>query len=161
MSLPLDPLAGGTVFKPPPEELPELLPEEAVGLLDRLELLSEEPESLLFAAFSFASASAFAFSSAAFFAASSAFRRSSSALMIAFSSSSSLASSEFCCLINALYAAASCFAFAICASKSFDWDFSHRSSAAWKPVPLPAHISAFPGRSFYLPNRSFSVQPLL
>ena len=28
MSLPLDPLAGGTVFKPPPEELPE---EEASG----------------------------------------------------------------------------------------------------------------------------------
>ena len=107
MSLPLDPLAGGTVFKPPPEELPELLLElELPELLDRLELLSEELESLLFAPFSFASASAFAFSSAAFFAASSAFRRSSSALMIAFSSSSSLASSEFCCLINALYAAA-------------------------------------------------------
>ena len=28
MSLPLDPLAGGTVFKPPPEELPELLLED-------------------------------------------------------------------------------------------------------------------------------------
>ena len=79
MSFPLDPLAGGTVFKPPPEELPELLPEEEElsELLERLELLSEEPESLLFAPFSFASASAFAFSSAAFFAASSAFRRSS------------------------------------------------------------------------------------
>ena len=78
MSLPLDPLAGGTVFKPP-EELPELLPEEEElsELLERLELLSEAPESLLFAAFSFASASAFAFSSAAFFAAYSAFRRSS------------------------------------------------------------------------------------
>ena len=102
MSLPLDPLAGGTVFKPPPEELPELLLElELPELLDRLELLSEELESLLFAPFSFASASAFAFSSAAFFAASSAFRRSCSALMIAFSSSSSHASSEFCCLINA------------------------------------------------------------
>ena len=71
MSLPLDPLAGGTVFKPPPEELPELLPEEEElsELLERLELLSEAPESLLFAPFSFASASAFAFSSAAFFAA--------------------------------------------------------------------------------------------
>ena len=76
MSLPLDPLAGGTVFKPP-EELPELLLEEE----ELPELLSEEPESLLFAAFSFASASAFAFSSAAFFAASSAFRRSSSAFI--------------------------------------------------------------------------------
>ena len=42
MSLPLDPLAGGTVFKPP-EELPELLPEEEElsELLERLELLSE------------------------------------------------------------------------------------------------------------------------
>ena len=45
MSLPLDPLAGGTVFKPPPEELPELLLElELPELLDRLELLSEELE---------------------------------------------------------------------------------------------------------------------
>ena len=69
MSLPLDPLAGGTVFKPPPEELPE--EEELSELPARFELLSEEPELLLFAAFS----SAFAFSSAAFFAASSAFRR--------------------------------------------------------------------------------------
>ena len=71
----VDPLAGGTVFKPP-EELPELLPEEEElsELLERLELLSEAPESLLFAAFSFASASAFAFSSAAFFAASRRYR---------------------------------------------------------------------------------------
>ena len=35
MSLPLDPLAGGTVFKPP-EELPELLPEE-LELLKKLD----------------------------------------------------------------------------------------------------------------------------
>ena len=43
MSLPLDPLAGGTVFKPP-EELPELLPEEEElsELPARFELLSEE-----------------------------------------------------------------------------------------------------------------------
>ena len=36
MSFPLDPLAGGTVFKPPPEELPELLPEE-LELLKKLD----------------------------------------------------------------------------------------------------------------------------
>ena len=138
-----------------PEE-PELLPEEEElsELLDRLELLSEEPESLLFAPFSFASASAFAFSSAAFFAASSAFRRSSSALMIAFSSSSSFASSEFCCLINALYVAASCFAFAICASKSFDWDFFSSIICCMEACSSSSSYFCV-SRSLFLSSKSF------